>query len=103
MVESDKVVEENAVANEHFKGLGDSFAGQACIVHFCQRGHGISHLALGLELAEPQAQELHGGHIGENGGKLVLDNLKAGEWLTKLDALLGISEGDFVSGDSVAY
>jgi hypothetical protein len=50
-----------------------------------------------LKLAEAQAKELHACHVGEHGGQLALNDLETGERFAKLDALLGIGGGNFVS------
>ncbi len=40
--------------------------------------------------------------LGEHAGEPGLDELVAGDGAAELDALLGVAEGDFVSGDGVA-
>ena len=56
MVPRNMVIQQDAIATEHFAGIGNDFTGQPGVIHFGERGHGIRHLAFLLELAETQAQ-----------------------------------------------
>src|SRR5579884_633440 len=103
VVTRDMIVQQNAIAAQHLAGLRDNFARQPCIVHLRQRGHRIRHLALLLQLAEAQAQQLHAGDVGKHRGQLGLDDLEIVERASKLHALPRIVPRDFVGGHCMTY
>src|SRR5919202_887325 len=54
-------------------------------------------------MREAEAQELHGGDLGEHVGELVLDDLERGYGLAELHPLFGVGQGRLVGGDGVPY
>jgi hypothetical protein len=95
------VVEQDAVAAEHVAGLRTHAPRTGGGVELGERGVLEADAALGLQLGEAQADQLHAGDVGHHARELVLDELEAGERPAELLAAANVGERALVRGDRV--
>src|SRR6266446_9613533 len=101
-VADDGMLVHDACGAQDVAGHAGAVEGHLDIVHL---GHGDllrPRLALVLELAEPQAQELRLGDLRDHPDQLLLDELEGGDGLAELDALLRIAQRPVIAGHGPA-